>query len=142
MKPKIIIVSGYFNPLHKGHIELFHLAKKNGDLLHVIVNNDHQRELKGSKEFMFEDERCLIIRELKIVDRVFLSLDLDKTVIKTIEDIHSRFYTTHDLIFANGGDKINNEIPEVEICKKLNIKLIDRLGKKIQSSSWLTKDGN
>ena len=69
-------------------------------------------------------------------------MDLDKTVIKTIEDIHSRFYTTHDLIFANGGDKINNEIPEVEICKKLNIKLIDRLGKKIQSSSWLTKDGN
>ena len=62
--------------------------------MHVIVNNDHQRELKGSKEFMFEDERCLIIRELKIVDRVFLSLDLDKTVIKTIEDIHSVLHNT------------------------------------------------
>lgn len=142
MKPKIIIVSGYFNPLHKGHIELFHLAKKIADFLYVIINNDHQRELKETKKFMLEDERCLIIRELKIVDRVFLSLDLDKTVITTIEYIHSKFYTTHDLIFANGGDKKNNEIPEAEICKKLNIKLIDRLGEKIQSSSWLLKDGN
>ena len=59
MKKKAIIVSGYFNPLHKGHIELFHTAKSKGDELFVIVNNDYQRKLKGSKEFMYEEERVL-----------------------------------------------------------------------------------
>ena len=72
MKPKIIIVSGYFNPLHKGHIELFHLAKKIADFLYVIINNDHQRELKETKKFMLEDERCLIIRELKNRQSIFI----------------------------------------------------------------------
>ena len=64
MKPKLIIVSGYFNPLHKGHIEYFNTAKSEGDSLLVIVNNDNQRKLKGSKEFMLQEERCLIIKEL------------------------------------------------------------------------------
>ena len=66
MKKKAIIVSGYFNPLHKGHIEYFHNAKKFGDKLFVIVNNDIQRKLKGSKEFMMQEERVSIINELKI----------------------------------------------------------------------------
>ena len=66
MKKKAIIVSGYFNPLHKGHLEYFSLAKKNGDILVVIINNDIQRAKKGSKEFMLEDERELIISNLKI----------------------------------------------------------------------------
>lgn len=77
---KAVIVSGYFNPLHKGHIEYFKLAKAQADVLFVIVNNDFQRELKKSKEFMFEDERCLIINEIKVVDKVFLSIDKDKSV--------------------------------------------------------------
>ena len=80
MKSKAIIVSGYFNPLHRGHIDLFHNAKSNGDMLIVIVNNDFQRELKGSKEFMLEDERVLIVSQIKIVDEVFLSIDKDRTV--------------------------------------------------------------
>ena len=63
IKKKAIIVSGYFNPLHKGHIEYFHLAKSNGDKLFVIVNNDVQRKLKNSKKFMLEDERVLILRD-------------------------------------------------------------------------------
>ena len=68
MKLKAIIVSGYFNPLHKGHIEYFHLAKAKGDRLFVIVNNDHQRNLKGSKEFMLEQERVLLVNELFITN--------------------------------------------------------------------------
>ena len=60
MKKSAIIVSGYFNPLHKGHIEYFHSAKKYADKLIVIVNNDFQRKLKGSKSFMYENERLLI----------------------------------------------------------------------------------
>ena len=73
MNQKAIIVSGYFNPLHKGHIELFHNAKSLADFLFVIVNNDYQRELKGSREFMKENERMLIINELEITDKVFIS---------------------------------------------------------------------
>ena len=139
MKNKIIIVSGYFNPLHKGHIEYFKNAKSLGDKLIVIVNNDNQRKLKDSKEFMLEDERVLIIGELEITDQVFLSIDQDKTVSQTIQKIHSIYSETSDLYFVNGGDQDNKNIPEVKICQKLGINLIDGLGEKIQSSSWLLK---
>ena len=71
MNPKAIIVSGYFNPIHKGHIEYFNNAKANGDKLIVIVNSDHQRSLKGSKEFQNEDERVFIVSNIKSVDMVF-----------------------------------------------------------------------
>ena len=137
MKTRTIIISGYFNPLHKGHIEYFKNAKSLGDNLFVIVNNDKQRKLKGSKEFMLEDERVLIINELEITDKVFLSIDKDSKVSLTIEKIHSMYSSKTDLYFVNGGDQYNNNIPEAEICNKLGIQLIDGLGKKIQSSSWL-----
>jgi cytidyltransferase-like protein len=137
MKNKTIIVSGYFNPLHKGHIEYFKKAKSLGENLFVIVNNDNQRKLKGSKEFMLEDERVLIINELEITDKVFLSIDKDRTVSLTIEKIHSMYSSTSDLYFVNGGDQNNNNIPETKTCNKLGIKLIDGLGEKIQSSSGL-----
>ena len=137
MKPKAIVVSGYFNPLHKGHIEYFHLAKQQGEYLIVIVNNDKQRLLKASKEFMLEDERCLIVSNLKVVDKVYLSIDLDKTVVKTIEMIYTEISDSYNLMFGNGGDQNNLSIPEAGICKKLNIKMIDNLGDKIQSSSWI-----
>ena len=73
-KPKAIIVSGYFNPLHKGHLELFERAKSNGDELWVVVNNDFQRELKGSKEFMDEIERLIIVSAIGIVDKALISI--------------------------------------------------------------------
>ena len=139
MKKNAIIVSGYFNPLHKGHIEYFKKAKSLGDNLFVIVNSDHQRKLKGSKEFMLEDERVLIISELAITDKVILSIDKDRTVSVTIEKIHSIYSSKSDLSFVNGGDQNNNNIPEAAICNKLGIRLIDGLGDKIQSSSWLIK---
>ena len=142
MKSKAIIVSGYFNPIHKGHIELFHNAKSKGDKLFVIVNNDVQRELKGSKEFMLEDERILIVSQFKIVDEVFLSIDKDSTVRESIQEIYSIYNSNCELYFANGGDQNNNTIPEVKICKELNIRLIDGLGDKIQSSSWLLNKKN
>lgn len=139
MKKKIIIVSGYFNPLHKGHIEYFLNAKKHGDKLFVIVNSDYQRKVKGSKEFMKEDERVFIINQLKIVDKSFISIDKDRSVCETIKLIHNEYSLKYDLCFANGGDQTNDSIPEKTICKKLNISLIDKLGSKIQSSSWLLK---
>ncbi|MDA9850544.1 adenylyltransferase/cytidyltransferase family protein [Flavobacteriaceae bacterium] len=144
MKNKAIIVSGYFNPLHKGHLEYFSMAKSHGAKLIVIVNNDYQRKLKGSNEFMLEDERLLIIQALNITDFVFLSIDKDRTVRKSLEEIYNRYSKSFELFFANGGDQDNKTIPEVDICKKLGIKLLDGLGSKIQSSSWLinSKDEN
>ena len=136
---RIVVVSGYFNPLHKGHIEYFNKSKEYGDKLYVIVNNDKQRELKGSKEFQDEDERMFIIQNLKMVDRVFLSIDTDRTVCQTIGTIHSLEDSSDELFFANGGDQINDTIPERQVCDWLGIKLIDGLGDKIQSSSWLIK---
>lgn len=144
MKNKAIIVSGYFNPLHKGHLEYFSMAKSHGAKLIVIVNNDFQRKLKGSNEFMLEDERLLIIQALNITDFVYLSIDKDRTVRKSLEEIYNRYSKSFELFFANGGDQDNKTIPEVGICKKLGIKLLDGLGTKIQSSSWLinSKDEN
>jgi cytidyltransferase-like protein len=140
MKNKVIIVSGYFNPIHKGHIEYFKLAKSLGDLLYVIVNNDQQREKKGSKEFMLEDERMIIIKELKVVDKVYLSIDEDRTVSNTIKKIYDENNLKYTLYFANGGDQFKGNIPEDKICSELGIKLIDGLGDKIQSSSWILKN--
>ncbi len=139
MKLKVIIVSGYFNPLHKGHIELFHKAKERGDLLFVIVNNDKQRLLKGSKQFMNQEERILILKELSIVDKTFLSEDQDLTICTTLEKLNKKYSSKYELYFANGGDQNNDFIPESKICKKLGIKLIDGLGSKIQSSSWILR---
>lgn len=139
MKKKAVIVSGYFNPIHKGHIEYFQNAKSNGDELFVIVNSDYQRLLKGSKEFQDENERLFIVENLKLVDKCILSIDRDRTVVESLKKIHFQFENEYVFSFANGGDQNNDTIPERAICEELGIELIDGLGGKIQSSSWLLK---
>ena len=139
MKKKAIIVSGYFNPIHKGHLEYFQNAKSLSEELFVIVNSDFQRELKGSKAFQDEEERMIIVNSIKGVDKAILSIDKDRTVCKTIEKIANEFSEEYELSFANGGDQNNDTIPEKPICKELGVSLIDGLGDKIQSSSWLLK---
>mgnify|MGYP005738145745 CR=1 FL=1 len=131
MKKKAIIVSGYFNPIHKGHLEYFNKAKENSDKLFVIVNSDLQRELKRSKAFQDEEERMIIVSNIKAVDKAILSVDKDRTVCKSLEAVRPN-------IFANGGDRVTSEVPETPICKKYNIKMVDGLGDKIRSSSNLT----
>ena len=138
-KQKAIIVSGYFNPIHKGHLEYFNNAKAMADQLFVIVNNDHQRELKGSREFQDENERMIIVSNIKAVDKAILSIDTDRTVCGTIKMIAEQFGGEFELGFANGGDQNNDTIPEKPICEQMNVALIDGLGDKIQSSSWLLK---
>ncbi|MEC7876489.1 MAG: adenylyltransferase/cytidyltransferase family protein [Bacteroidota bacterium] len=128
---KTVAISGYFDPIHVGHLEYIAEARKLGDKLIVIVNNNHQCVLKKGKPFMDEKDRVIITSSLKDVDEVYLSVDHDKTVCKSLELLKPD-------IFANGGDRKNNEIPESAICKKYNIKIIDGLGKKIRSSSDLT----
>jgi len=139
---KIVITSGYFNPLHVGHINLMSEAKKLGDFLVVIVNNDEQVRLKGSVSFMKEQERLEIIKTLKFVDDVFLSVDKSRCIAKSLRDI-AESYPKAELIFAKGGDRNSGNIPteETEVCVKYNIKIINDVGgKKVQSSSWLIKN--
>ena len=137
---KAVIVSGYFNPIHKGHIEYFQNAKVNRDELFVIVNNDFQRALKGSKKFQDEKERKFIVENMRLVNKCFLSIDKDRTVNESIKYISNKYGKEYQLSFANGGDQDNEIIPERVICKELGIELVDGLGQKIQSSSWLLKN--
>ena len=126
-----VAVSGYFDPIHVGHLDYLEHAKKLGDKLIVIVNNNHQCVLKKGKPFMDELDRMRIVKSFHMVDEVFLSVDSDRSVCKSLEEIKPD-------IFANGGDRANSEIPESTICSKYNIQIIDGLGDKIRSSSSLT----
>jgi D-beta-D-heptose 7-phosphate kinase/D-beta-D-heptose 1-phosphate adenosyltransferase len=134
---KLVIVSGYFNPLHRGHLELFHRAKDHGHELMVIVNSDLQRKLKNLKEFQDELERLMIIRNLRVVDKSMISMDQDRTQCATLKYLSDCYSNEYKLIFANGGDQTNDIIPEAQVCLDNEIELIDGLGAKIQSSSWL-----
>ena len=126
-----IAVSGYFDPIHVGHLEYLKMAKSMGDILVVIVNNNHQCVLKKGKFFMDENDRLEIVKAIKYVDEVVLSVDQDKTVCKSLELIRPN-------IFANGGDRSTDEVPETSVCKKYKIEMVDGLGEKIRSSSSLT----
>lgn len=131
-KEMIVAASGYFDPLHAGHIEYLRLAKEQGDKLVVIVNNDKQTVAKKGYEFMPFKERCEIIKALEFVDEVFPSVDEDGSVCKSIEAVKPH-------IFAKGGDRFSYEIPEAAVCKALGIDIRDSLGMKIQSSSELVE---
>jgi cytidyltransferase-like protein len=134
MSETIACVSGYFDPIHIGHIEYFKQSKQIADKLMVIVNNDEQAILKKGKAFMPADERVKIIQELKCVDYVVKSVDTDRTVCQTLATVSPR-----PTYFCNGGDQNNNSIPEATICQALGIELRDGFGDKIQSSSWLIR---
>ena len=126
-----VALSGYFDPIHIGHLEYLRMAKELGDSLVVIVNNNYQCKLKKGKHFMDENDRVEIVKALRFVDEVFLSVDKDRTVCKSLEEIKPD-------VFANGGDRATSEVPETPVCKKFNIKMVDGLGDKIRSSSSLT----
>jgi len=136
---KVVITSGFFNPIHIGHINLMREAKKLGDILVVIVNNDNQVKIKGKTPFMQERERAEIIKELRCVDEVFLAIDKDISVGESLRVVAQK-YSREELFFAKGGDRNSGNIPESEInaCKEFNIKIINDVGGgKVQSSSWL-----
>jgi cytidyltransferase-like protein len=138
----LVIASGYFNPVHKGHIEYLTKSKELGDRLFVIVNNDKQRELKGSKEFMNENERKLVIETLKPVDWAVIAIESNsRKVDKSIKMIYELYKDEfQNFIFTNGGDQTEHTIAEEDVCRKLGVKMVFGLGDKIQSSSWLLTD--
>ncbi len=131
---KKIAVSGYFIWLHTGHLDYFKKAKELGGKVIAIVNNDRQQILKYSKVIVPLEQRMEMIKAVKYVDKVVPSIDEDESVSKTLAQINPD-------IFAKGGDRIKDNIPEAEICQKLGIEIVDRLGLKISSSSELMKKG-
>ena len=108
---KVVATSGYFDPLHVGHLECLEMASELGDKLIVIVNSDLQSKLKKGESFMNQEDRMKIISSLRHINPD---------------------------IFAKGGDRTSGEIPESKVCNELGIEIIDGLGEKIRSSSDLT----
>lgn len=118
---KTVIVSGFFNPLHGGHLDMIESAHAMGDRLIVIVNNDVQQVAKKGKVILDQDNRARLIAALRLVDEVFISDDQDATVVETLERV-AKEYSDDELIFANGGDRDSVKVvPETEVCTKYNI---------------------
>lgn len=134
----IVITSGYFDPLHSGHIELMQMSKRLGDILIVIVNNDEQAKLKKGRAFMSASERLIVVGALKPVDLTFLSIDSDSTVCASLRKLRT-LYPLDRLIFTKGGDR-TKDCSEAPTCKELGIEVIDGMGPKIQSSSTLIRE--
>lgn len=125
---KKVIVSGFFNPLHGGHLDMIESAASMGDYLIVIVNNDEQQLLKKGKIILDERNRLRLIGALRAVDEVILAVDTDPPVTKTLIEIAVK-YSEDQLIFANGGDRDGpRAIPETSICKELGIKTVFGVG--------------
>jgi cytidyltransferase-like protein len=134
----VVAVSGAFDPLHVGHIRLFEAARALGDKLVVILNNDNWIKKKKGAAFMHENDRKYILEALGCVDKVFITKHESYTADWSVSDALREIKPD---IFANGGDRTNNNVPEVPVCKELNIKMIHNVGQggKLRSSSELLK---
>ncbi len=140
-EPRTVCISGYYSPPHRGHLEYMQRAKElaGGDQgrLVVIVNSDKQALLKKGYSFVPEEERLALVAALRWVDEVVLSVDSDRTVRATLRMLVARGTLRPGDVFAQGGDRNNGEIPEASVCRELGLGMVDGLGDKIQSSSWL-----
>lgn len=136
-----VIISGYFNPLHGGHLDLIEAAKKLGDNLTVIINNDRQALLKKGKIILDEQNRGRLVAALADVDTVVLSIDEDPTVVQTLEWIATEYHLDN-LIFANGGDRRDMaDIPEAAVCAEYDIEMVFGIGgEKSDSSTRINND--
>ncbi len=136
-----VITSGYYNPLHVGHVRYLNQARGLGDVHVAIINNDAQVRLKGSVPFMSEQERLEILSALKTVDIAVLSVDTDGTVSSTIRKVVGEFSREGvKWVFAKGGDRVESNIPEKKMCQEMGIELAFNIGgEKTQSSSALIR---
>ncbi|MFA5098795.1 MAG: adenylyltransferase/cytidyltransferase family protein [Candidatus Paceibacterota bacterium] len=137
-KPKVVAVSGGFDPVHVGHVRMFKEAKKLGDKLVVILNNDNWLKLKKGYFFMPQKERKEILEAFRAVDKVVLTKHKPGT--KDIS-IGKALMEVKPDIFAKGGDRNAKNIPTIEsaVCEKIGCKIVNNMGRggKVQSSSWL-----
>jgi cytidyltransferase-like protein len=135
-KEVVVVVSGGFDPLHVGHVRMFEEAKRLGDRLVVVLNNEQWLKKKKGSSFMPEAERKEIIEALRCVDEVVLTTHAsdpaDMSVCAELRNIRPD-------IFANGGDRKVDNVPEVAVCEEIGCRMVFAVGRggKMQSSSWL-----
>lgn len=132
---KLVMVSGGFDPIHIGHLRMFEEAKKLGDELLVVINCDRWLVNKKGRNFMSSEDRAEIIKGFRCVDHVYV-LETDR------KDVGEAIELWKPAIFANGGDrKEEKDIPEAEVCKRLNVSMVFNVGfgGKVRSSSDLLK---
>ena len=136
---KVVLVTGGFDPLHSGHIAYFKAARELGDHLVVGVNSDEWLTRKKGRPFMSFEERCAIIKELTVVDRVIGFNDSDDTANHAIFQLQSTSGASTKIIFANGGDRTKSNIPEMQYT---NVEFVFGVGgeDKKNSSSWILKE--
>lgn len=137
---KRVILSGYFNPLHGGHLDMIEEGMKLGDKLIVIINNDKQQLLKKGKIILDEQNRMRLVNALHLVDEVILAEDETPSVVDTLRHIRER-YPMDELVFGNGGDRspAAEPVPEVKACKELDIEMVYGLGAKTDSSTRINR---
>jgi cytidyltransferase-like protein len=135
---KIIILSGGFDPCHSGHIAMINAARDLGDLLVVGVNSDAWLQRKKGQAFMPWTERATIIANLRAVDQVVEFNDADNTACDLIEQVN-RQYPAAEIVFANGGDRTQENIPEMRVA---GVEFIFGVGgdNKMNSSSWILQE--
>lgn len=144
---KRVIVSGFFNPLHGGHLDLIEAAKEMGDYLIVIVNNDIHQMTKKGKIILDEKNRARLMAALRPVDEVIIGIDPEHPTwpsTKTLEMVADK-YPDDELIFCNGGDRPNPNAlpgPEAEMCRKKGIKMVFGVGgtEKVDSSTRINQE--
>jgi len=139
---KIVLVTGGFDPLHSGHIAYFKAARELGDKLVVGVNSDAWLTRKKGSPFMPWDERATIVASLHDVDRV-INFDDDDNSAKDAIRKTREIFPNCQIVFANGGDRTKDNIPEMELLKQyLNLTFVFGVGgeHKMNSSSWILQE--
>lgn len=143
---RIVICSGFMNPIHTGHIDYMESARALGDYLIVIINNDKQVELKGSTPFMSENDRLRIVESIGFVNKAMISIDTDSSVVNSLQLINERYSLdvfVDSITFANGGDRTSGNSPEETYCKEEGIRTAYGVGGgKTRSSSDLIVNAN
>ena len=148
-KYKVMLVSGGFDPVHKGHLQMIEKARELADEVWVILNNDFWLKQKKGQEFMKEGERQYIMSQVKGVTETFIlnpRIPSDKTVCDGIYSAvmayRRKFKGKMRMAFGNGGDRVEGKIPEADYCDSMGVDMVWGLGKKVQSSSWLIERSN
>jgi cytidyltransferase-like protein len=136
-KPTAAIVSGFFSPLHAGHLDMIEAAAELADRLIVIVNNNDQQLLKKGQLIIDEQVRLRIVKALRAVDDAFIAVDEDRTVSASLRLAAEKYGDQYELLFANGGDRVPEYVPEASVCEETGIAMVFGVGgdEKVDSSS-------
>jgi cytidyltransferase-like protein len=140
---KVAIVSGYFNPIHIGHLRMIQAAAALAPYLVVVVNNDQQQLLKKGRILMTEDDRVAIVAELRSVDEAFVAVDTDATVVASLRRVRE-LHPDAELLFCNGGDRspAGDPAPEAALAEEIGLQMVYGVGgaDKSDSSSRINEE--